>query len=160
MSEHASLKPSRYTLSSFMPDLQEIAEISEHASREWSIEKALEKMHADWQGLAFELADWKATGTYILRGGPVDEAQVGGMRPVRPTWAARRHPSCDFYLAQSTKPRRVQRVGCCSVCMSSFLLDGCSQVAQQQSLPATAVSKKVEDAEDGKPCAEGLRHLP
>lgn len=72
-------------LSTLMPGLQEIAEISEHASREWSIEKALEKMHADWQGLAFELADWKATGTYILRGGPVDEAQVGGMRPVRPT---------------------------------------------------------------------------
>lgn len=64
-------------LSTLMPGLQEIAEISEHASREWSIEKALEKMHADWQGLAFELADWKATGTYILRGGPVDEAQVG-----------------------------------------------------------------------------------
>ena len=109
--------------SSFMPGLQEIAEISEHASREWSIEKALEKMHADWQGLAFELADWKATGTYILRGGPVDEAQVSGMRPVKPVpaRAARRHPSRTFCLgAQCANPRWGERLGCCFVCMSSF----------------------------------------
>ncbi|KAK9812825.1 hypothetical protein WJX72_004356 [[Myrmecia] bisecta] len=54
----------------------EIAEISDHASREWSIEKALNKMTEDWKGLALELAEWKATGTYILRGGPLDEAQA------------------------------------------------------------------------------------
>ena len=33
-------------------------------------------MHADWQELSFELAEWKATGTHILRGGPLDEAQT------------------------------------------------------------------------------------
>ena len=33
-------------------------------------------MHADWQELNFELAEWKATGTHILRGGPLDEAQT------------------------------------------------------------------------------------
>ena len=43
-------------------DWQAIEEISEHASREWSIEKALDKMHADWAELSFELAEWKATG--------------------------------------------------------------------------------------------------
>ena len=56
--------------------MQAIEEISEQASREWSIEKALDKMHADWQELTFELAEWKATGTHILRGGPLDEAQT------------------------------------------------------------------------------------
>ena len=56
--------------------MQAIEEISEQASREWSIEKALDKMHADWQELNFELAEWKATGTHILRGGPLDEAQT------------------------------------------------------------------------------------
>ena len=56
--------------------MQAIEEISEQASREWSIEKALEKMRTDWQELTFELAEWKATGTHILRGGPLDEAQT------------------------------------------------------------------------------------
>ncbi|DBB17910.1 TPA: hypothetical protein ACH3X3_002922 [Trebouxia sp. C0006] len=56
--------------------IKAIEEISEQASREWSIEKALDKMRTDWQELNFELAEWKATGTYILRGGPLDEAQT------------------------------------------------------------------------------------
>ncbi|GLI65190.1 hypothetical protein VaNZ11_008652 [Volvox africanus] len=51
-----------------------ISDISDSASREWSIEKALDKMMTDWQGLAFELGPWKETGTFILKGGPVDEA--------------------------------------------------------------------------------------
>lgn len=33
-------------------------------------------MRDDWRELNFELAEWKATGTYILRGGPLDEAQT------------------------------------------------------------------------------------
>lgn len=56
--------------------LHKITEISDAASREWSIEKALDKMMADWEGLMFELGPWKETGTYILKGGPVDEAQT------------------------------------------------------------------------------------
>ena len=58
-----------------MPGCQ-ITELSDAASREWSIEKALDKMMADWEGLAFELGPWKETGTFILKGGPVDEAQT------------------------------------------------------------------------------------
>ncbi|CAG9464833.1 unnamed protein product [Pedinophyceae sp. YPF-701] len=53
-----------------------IAAISDNASREWSIEKQLDKMLSDWEGLSFELGEWKDTGTYILKGGPVDEAQT------------------------------------------------------------------------------------
>ena len=56
--------------------LTKITELSDNASREWSIEKALDKMITDWQDLAFELGPWKETGTYILKGGPVDEAQM------------------------------------------------------------------------------------
>ncbi len=39
-----------------------LVEISDSASREWSIEKALDKMMTDWKGLAFELGPWKETG--------------------------------------------------------------------------------------------------
>nr|8GLV_Kg Chain Kg, DHC_N2 domain-containing protein [Chlamydomonas reinhardtii] len=54
--------------------ISKITDISDSASREWSIEKALDKMISDWQGLSFELGPWKETGTFILKGGPVDEA--------------------------------------------------------------------------------------
>jgi hypothetical protein len=50
-----------------------IAEISDAASREWSIEKALDKMAADWEGVAFELGPWKETG-----GAPGGVERVGG----------------------------------------------------------------------------------
>lgn len=56
--------------------LTKITELSDMASREWSIEKALDKMQADWDGLTFELGVWKDTGTFILKGGPVEEAQA------------------------------------------------------------------------------------
>ena len=53
-----------------------LGELSDTASREWSFERTLDKMVADWEPLRFELAPWKSTGTYVLKGGPVDEAQV------------------------------------------------------------------------------------
>ena len=53
-----------------------LSEISDFASREFSFEKILDKMLVDWDGVRFELAPWKATGTFILKGGPVDEAQA------------------------------------------------------------------------------------
>jgi hypothetical protein len=56
--------------------MAQLQELSDVASREFSFEKMLDKMAADWEGLAFELGAWKATGTYILKGGPVDEAQT------------------------------------------------------------------------------------
>lgn len=64
--------------------VQRITEVSDTASREWSIEKALQKMQEDWEGLAFELAPWKETGTFILKGGPVEEAQVRRAQPACP----------------------------------------------------------------------------
>jgi dynein heavy chain len=47
--------------------LDRIVELSDSASREWGIEKALDKMVTDWEGLVFELGPWKATGTFILK---------------------------------------------------------------------------------------------
>lgn len=38
--------------------------------REWSIEKALDKMEADWEGLTFELGSWKETGGWPCAGVP------------------------------------------------------------------------------------------
>jgi hypothetical protein len=37
--------------------------------REWSIEKALDKMMTDWEGLTFELGPWKETGDRGSSGG-------------------------------------------------------------------------------------------
>ena len=45
-----------------LESLPRLTEISDTASREWSIEKALGKMLADWAELQFELAPWKETG--------------------------------------------------------------------------------------------------
>ena len=42
--------------------LPRMVEVSDQASREWSIEKALSKMLTDWADLELELADWKETG--------------------------------------------------------------------------------------------------
>ena len=55
---------------------EQIQEISDNASREWTLEKTLDKMESDWADLSFELNEWKDTGTFILKGGPVDEAQT------------------------------------------------------------------------------------
>ena len=55
---------------------EQIQEISDNASREWTLEKTLDKMESDWADLSFELNEWKDTGTFILKDGPVDEAQT------------------------------------------------------------------------------------
>lgn len=55
---------------------ERLKEISDYASREYSFERLLDKMESEWEGVQFELSEWKDTGTYILKGGPVDEAQA------------------------------------------------------------------------------------
>ena len=55
----------KYLLDSeFMDFLPRLTDVSDTASREWSIEKALGKMLSDWSELAFELAEWKETGAH------------------------------------------------------------------------------------------------
>jgi hypothetical protein len=63
MESTASLK---YLLDNeIMSFLPRIVDVSDTASREWSIEKALGKMLTDWAEISFELAEWKATGACL-----------------------------------------------------------------------------------------------
>ena len=48
--------------------------MSEFASKEHALEKSLDKMQNDWMGVKFEFAEWKNTGTTILRG--IDDLQM------------------------------------------------------------------------------------
>jgi hypothetical protein len=87
------------------------------ASREFSIEKALEKMMADWEGLTFELGTWKNTGTFILKG----EHTAAPHACAAQRAAGYFHPTAQQTAANSlTKSHRTagSRAVCiCSACM-------------------------------------------
>lgn len=51
-----------------------IEEVSEYASKEFSLERTLDKMQADWNGVVFDYMAWRDTGTYILKG--LDDTQM------------------------------------------------------------------------------------
>ena len=53
--------------------LSAIELVSETASKEYSLEKALDKMLADWKPIAFECVGYRDSGTFILRS--LDEIQ-------------------------------------------------------------------------------------
>ena len=72
--DHTSLQ--RLLDKGVLEHLDKLTECSDLASREWSFEKTLDKMLVDWKGLKFRLKPWKETGTCILEGGPIDEAQA------------------------------------------------------------------------------------
>ena len=55
---------------------QQLTDLSDGASREHSLEKQLDRMMAEWAGIAFELGAWKDTGGFILKGACVEEAQL------------------------------------------------------------------------------------
>ena len=57
-------------LAEFMPSLEEISGV---ATKEFSFEKALQKMYAEWKDVEFVTSDYRDTGTQILAG--VDEIQ-------------------------------------------------------------------------------------
>jgi dynein heavy chain len=57
-----------------MGAMEKIQSISANASKEFSLEKALEKMLADWEGVEFKCNSYKDTGTYVL--GPTDDIQA------------------------------------------------------------------------------------
>ena len=52
-----------------------LEEISDSASKEFGIEKIMDKMKEDWSSVTTELKPWKDTGTFIVAGASVDEAQ-------------------------------------------------------------------------------------
>ena len=58
----------KYLLDSdIMETLPRVVEISDIASREWSIEKVLSKMFEDWAPLELGLSPWKDSGVHIVR---------------------------------------------------------------------------------------------
>jgi hypothetical protein len=57
-----------------LDNLERIAATSTNASKEYSLEKAMEKMKSDWAGMEFRVIEYKDTGTYIVGG--TDEVQV------------------------------------------------------------------------------------
>ena len=48
--------------------IDKISAISEVASKEYSLEKALDGMLADWKAIDFDFAPYRETGTHVLRG--------------------------------------------------------------------------------------------
>ena len=82
--------------------LAKLIEISDFASREWSFEKTLDKMLVDWEGLCFGLKPWKETGTFILEGGPIDEAQALLDDHIVKTQAMRASPFAKPFVDRTT----------------------------------------------------------
>jgi hypothetical protein len=68
--------------------LSEVQEISEYASKEYRLEKVLEKMQGEWKAVQYELAPHH--DTHVLRG--VDDIQqlLDDHQKHRPCWV---HPS-------------------------------------------------------------------
>jgi len=56
--------------------LQKMEEVSEGASKEYSLEKNLDKQLSEWTEMVFEMSSWRDTGTSILAGACVDEIQA------------------------------------------------------------------------------------
>lgn len=56
-------------------DYAKLEEISDKASKEYGIEKILQKMRDDWSEVFAELKPWKETGTFVVSGVCVDEVQ-------------------------------------------------------------------------------------
>ena len=48
--------------------IEPLVEISEEATKQWAIEKALDQMKSEWVGVRFTLKKHKETGTYVLIG--------------------------------------------------------------------------------------------
>jgi dynein heavy chain len=51
-----------------------LSQVSEYASKEFSLERTLDKMQTDWNGVVFDYMAWRDTGTYILKG--LDDTQM------------------------------------------------------------------------------------
>jgi dynein heavy chain len=55
---------------------QEIEEVSEGASKEFTLENAIEKMEKEWENLNFVVINWKNRNIKIIQGQSIEEAQI------------------------------------------------------------------------------------
>ncbi|GFH14293.1 uncharacterized protein HaLaN_10322, partial [Haematococcus lacustris] len=53
---------------SILDRIDQVKALSSTASKEYSLEKVMEKMGSDWQGVEFRITEYKDTGTYIMGG--------------------------------------------------------------------------------------------
>jgi dynein heavy chain len=53
-----------------------LSEVSEAASKEFAIEKAVSVMKSEWTEISLSIKKWRDTGTYILLGDSVEEVQT------------------------------------------------------------------------------------
>eukprot|EP00960_Hanusia_phi_P013114 383004-Hanusia_phi.AAC.2 len=58
------------------PHIPKMEEISDSASKEWSLEKNLDKQLSEWKEIEFSMQPYRDTGTSILGGSSVDEIQA------------------------------------------------------------------------------------
>lgn len=67
---------SRFLEMGIMKHIENLEVIGTAATKEWTIEKQIKQMRADWEPLVFTCNTHRDTGTYILKGEGVDEAQT------------------------------------------------------------------------------------
>ena len=53
---------------------EKIEEVSDYASKEYSLERTLDKMQGEWSDVCLDYMAWRETGTFILRG--LDDIQM------------------------------------------------------------------------------------
>jgi len=51
-------------------------EVGENASKEYTLETALDKMEREWENLSFTVLNWKNRGVKILQGANVEDIQI------------------------------------------------------------------------------------
>jgi len=56
--------------------LENLSEISDNASKEWSLEKTLDRMYSEWEPMKFETPPYRDSGTHILSGNCVEEIEM------------------------------------------------------------------------------------
>ncbi|OMJ80715.1 hypothetical protein SteCoe_18966 [Stentor coeruleus] len=82
-------------LDNFINDIEEVAQ---GASREFSNFKMLEKMERDWEPIKFELKEWGETKTYILLGGALEIIQTLLDEQILTTQTMKGSPYAVVYL--------------------------------------------------------------
>ena len=91
--------------------IETVEKVSESASKEYSLERTLDKMQKDWTGVVFERKAWRETGSYILNA--TDEIQILLDDQVVKAMAMKASPyigPCLLYTSPSPRDQRGSRM--------------------------------------------------